>query len=123
MNNEEQNFLHELEKKLWTAMAFGAYDFDISKADFVIEDNGYFYRLTIEPIEVPSGFRLELNNALKLSEVLGFISDATSADDALMATTVTDITLLMNDLEITIVKQDDSHKFTVAIFNTSDLSI
>lgn len=104
-------------------MAIEAYGFDISQGDFVSEDNGYFYRLTIEPTETPRGFRLELSNNNKLSEILGFANDAVSDDDELMATIVTDITLLMDDLEITLTKQDNSQKFTVAIFNTNDFSI
>lgn len=56
-------------------MAIEAYGFDISQGDFVSEDNGYFFRLTIEPTEVPIGFRLELNNASNLYEILGFVND------------------------------------------------
>lgn len=104
-------------------IAIEAYGFDISQGDFVSEDNGYFFRLSIETTEVPSGFRLELNNASNLYEILGFINDVFSADEALMATTVTDLTLLINELEITIVQQENSQRFTVAIFNTNDVSI
>ena len=121
--NDIQALTLSFQNNIHLKMAFDAYGFDIGQGDFVSEGNGYFYRLTIEATKAPSGFRLELNNADNLYEVLGFVNDSVSNDDELMATIITDITLLMNDLEITITKQDDSHKFTVALCNTNDLSI
>lgn len=101
--NDIQALTLSFQNNIHLKMAFDAYGFDIGQGDFVSEGNGYFYRLTIEPTKAPSGFRLELNNTSNLCEILGFTNDVFSADEALMATTVTDLTLLINELEITIV--------------------
>lgn len=121
--NDAQSLTLSFANNTHLKIAFEAYGFEISQGDFVSEDNGYFYKLTIELTEAPSGFRLELNNTSNLCEILGFTNDVFSADEALMATTVTDLTLLINELEITIVQQENSQRFTVAIFNTNDVSI
>lgn len=78
--NDVQALTLSFQDNIHLKMAFEAYGFDISQGDFVSEDNGYFYRLTVELTEAPSGFRLEITNASNLCEILGFINDFVSND-------------------------------------------
>lgn len=73
--NDVQALTLSFQNNIPLKMAFEAYGFDLGQGDFVSEDNGYFYRLTIEPTKAPIGFRLELTNASNLYEILGFVND------------------------------------------------